>query len=182
MPMHMVLIRHFRMRVPRPFVPMCMGVSSGRHPIMPVRVVPVVVVVSISVLQRHVFMFVRVALRDQERDAEDHQQRAGRRLTAYIPEAPDRSFVNFCCGRVLHAQRITPKLPVARIPALLPRSGLAEDRQFAACSLTDGSGLPADSDHRRHEACPAAILLAAVFSFVFRSSVGRPMRGLDSRT
>jgi hypothetical protein len=74
------------------------GVSSGRHRIMPVRVVPVVVVVvSISVLQRHVFMFVRMALRDQERDAEDHQQRAGHWLTAYIPKAPDRSFVNFCC-------------------------------------------------------------------------------------
>ena len=56
--MPVMLIRHVRMSVPNRVMPMRMAVRSHRHRIVVMRVVPVLVAVSVLMLQRVVFVLV----------------------------------------------------------------------------------------------------------------------------
>ena len=84
MAVHMMRIRHVRMRMPRVHMPMPVTVRTGGHRIMPMLVVPVVVAVRMFMFNRFVLMPVTVRFHQVQYHAGEHQhaarrhQRAGR--------------------------------------------------------------------------------------------------------
>jgi hypothetical protein len=77
MPVRVVLVGYMPVRVPRGHVPMPMAMLPGRHGIVGVTVMPVVVAVSVFVFHRLMLMIVGVRLRQVNHDPQHHEDGAG---------------------------------------------------------------------------------------------------------
>ena len=77
MRVRVMFVGHVRVHMPHHLVAMQVAVRSSGHRIVAVRVVPVVVAVGVLVLQRLVIVLVRMALREVQRDACNHQHGSG---------------------------------------------------------------------------------------------------------
>ena len=102
-PVHVVRVRHVRVRVPHRLVPVTVAVRVSRHRVVVVQVVPVVVAVRVFVLQRLMHVFVAVRLRQVKHHAGQHQQPAQRHQPA--------------AGAVAHRRRDDhpPALPLGEV-------------------------------------------------------------------
>ena len=91
MAVRMMRIRHVWMRVRQRFVPMPVTVRTGRHQIMHMLMVPVVVAVRVLMFNRIVLMLVTVRLRQVQDHADEHQHAAHRHQRAGRLVAQDHS-------------------------------------------------------------------------------------------